>query len=198
MQSPVLFSRKARKPHILAVFAHPDDESFLAGGTLAYYARNGVEVKLLCLTHGEAGYSEKASEYERQMLPQVRQAELARCCEVLGIHLLPLLDFPDGRLAEFNVAQLTRPIAQAIRQHRPELVITFGADALTRHPDHLAIHHATTLAFQMAARPGMALFYAGLSELNVARLSTRLEGSLGTIPLLLTGAPNIELDTVIN
>ncbi len=200
MKNPLNFNRSnpGRKPVILAVFAHPDDESFLAGGTLAYYARNGVEVKLLCLTHGEQGYNDKATEYERRILPQVRQAELTRCCEVLGVQLLPLLDFPDGGLAEFKVGQLARPIAEVIRQLRPELVITFGPDALTRHPDHLAIHHATTLAFEMAAQPGMALFYAGLSEHNVARLSTRLEGSLGTIPLLLTGAPNIELDTVIN
>ncbi len=101
-------------------------------------------------------------------------------------------------MAKFKVGQLARPIAQVISQQRPDLVITFGPDALTRHPDHLAIHHATTLAFEMAAQPGMALFYAGLSELNVSRLSTRLEGSLGSIPLMLTGAPNIEQDTVIN
>jgi LmbE family N-acetylglucosaminyl deacetylase len=198
MKSPKILNFSSRKPSILAVFAHPDDESFLAGGTLAYYARNGVTVKLLCLTHGEKGYSDKATAYERQVLPHIRQAELARCCEVLGIQLLPLLDFPDGKLGEFKAATLARPIAQAIRQHQPEIVLTFGADALTRHPDHLAIHHATTLAFQDAARPGTALFYAGLSEYSVSRLSTRLEGSLGGIPLMLTAAPKIELDTVIN
>lgn len=198
MKSPVLLRRSTRKPLILAVFAHPDDESFLAGGTLAYYARNGVKVKLLCLTHGEQGYRENASEYERQRLPYLRRVELARCCNVLGIQLLPLLNFPDGRLAELNIAELARPIVQVIWQQRPEIVITFGPDGLTGHPDHLAIHHATTLAFQVAAQPGMALFYTGLSQQSVARLSTRLEGSLGTIPLVLTGAPNIELDTVID
>lgn len=57
-----------RKPRILAVFAHPDDESFLMGGTLAHYALNGVEVALLCLTHGEKGYSDQAPEDERQRL----------------------------------------------------------------------------------------------------------------------------------
>jgi LmbE family N-acetylglucosaminyl deacetylase len=187
-----------RRPVILAVFAHPDDESFLAGGTLAYYARRGIEVKLLCLTHGEQGYSDTATAYERRILPYVRQAELAWCCETLGVQLLPLLDFPDGKLAEFKPAVLARRIAQAIRQHRPEIVLTFGAEGLTRHPDHLAIYRATTLAFQAAANPGMALFYAGLSEIEVTKLSTRLEGSLGGIPLLLTGAPGIELDTAID
>ncbi len=198
MQTTKMINFSARKPVILAVYAHPDDESFLAGGTLAYYARNGVEVKLLCLTHGEQGYNDKATAYERQVLPHVRQAELTRCCDVLGIELLPLLDFPDGRLAEFKTGTLARPIGQAICQHRPEIVLTFGADALTRHPDHLAIHHATTLAFQAAARPGTALFYAGLSVSSVSRLSNRLEGSLGGIPLMLTAAPGIELDTAID
>ena len=198
MQNLKLKNPPTRKPVILAVFAHPDDESFLAGGTLAFYARNGVEVKLLCLTHGEQGYSDIATTYDRRILPYVRQAELAWCCEILGIELLPLLDFPDGKLARFKTATLARPIARAIRQHRPEIILTFGAEGLTLHPDHRAIYRATTLAFQEAADPGTALFYAGLNEYDVQKLSTRLEGSLGGLPLRLTGAPGIEQDTVID
>ena len=188
-----------KAPRILAVFAHPDDESFLMGGTLAHYALNGVEVELLCLTRGEKGYSDHATEDERQRLPLVRESELARSCEILGVQLLPLLDFPDGKLTELPFSKLAQPIANTIRLHRPDIVLTFGPEGLTGHPDHIAIYHATTLAFQVAAKPGAALFYGGLSERTVQRLSTRLEGSLGdNRPLGLAGAPYIELDTTVS
>jgi LmbE family N-acetylglucosaminyl deacetylase len=189
--------RPVRKPIVLAVFAHPDDETFLVGGTLAHYARNGVEVKLLCLTHGENGYNAQMNEQERQALPQVRQAELARSCEVLGVQLLSMLDFPDGGLAEVSMLKLAQPITHTIRQERPDIVLTFGRDGLTGHPDHIAIHRATSFAFQIAAFEGSALFYASLNEKTVARLSTRLPGAFNNYPLQLTGVPHAELDTII-
>ncbi len=186
------------KPLILAVFAHPDDESFLVGGTLAHYAANGVEVQLLCLTHGEQGYNERASSEERQQLPKTRQRELEQCCEVLGIKLLSVLDLPDGGLSEISLSKLAQPIARAIWQLKPEIIITFGADGLTGHPDHITVHQATTLAFEVVAEVGTALFYAGLSEKSVGQLSNPPEGSLGSLPLRLTGVPRINLDTAIN
>ncbi len=191
-------NRLNKKPLILAIFAHPDDESFLMGGTLAYYAANGVEVKLLCLTQGEQGYSPLASADERQQLPKIRQRELTRCCEILGVQLLPVLDFPDGRLAQFNVSKLAQPITSAIRSLRPDIILTFGAEGLTGHPDHLAIHRAVKLAFYIAAPAGAALFYGGLSEKSIGQLSNRLEGSVGSLRLALTGAPKIDLDTSID
>jgi LmbE family N-acetylglucosaminyl deacetylase len=187
-----------RRPRILAVVAHPDDESFLMGGTLARYAFGGVRVALLCLTHGESGYDEQATEDARYLLPRVRKAELARSCSALGVQLLPLLDFPDGKLAEVGAVKLAQPIANIIRLQRPDIVLTFGPEGLTGHPDHKAVHRAATRAFQMAAQPGAALFYGGLSENTVQNLSTRLEGSLDGLPLKLTGAPFIEHDTAIN
>ena len=198
MKSFQPYNNTNRKPLILAVFAHPDDESFLAGGTLAHYAFSGVEVELLCLTHGEKGYSEQATGEERYLLPRVRKAELARSCKNLGVKLLPVLDFPDGDLANIGLAKLTQPIVNVIRLHRPDIVLTFGPEGLTGHPDHIAIHRATTRAFQIAGSPGAALFYGGLREEIVQNLSTRLEGSIDTLPLMLTGAPYIELDTAIN
>jgi LmbE family N-acetylglucosaminyl deacetylase len=193
----IRMKRLNRKPLILAVFAHPDDESFLVGGTLAHYAGSGVEVKLLCLTQGESGYNAQMNEQERLSLPRVRQAELARSCEVLGAQLLPMLDFPDGRLREVSTLKLAQPIAQAIRQQQPDIVLTFGRDGLTGHPDHVAIHRATSFAFQNAAMRGSALFYASLAENTVLRLSTRLEGSFNNFPLRLTGVPMTQLDTAI-
>jgi LmbE family N-acetylglucosaminyl deacetylase len=172
---------------ILAVFAHPDDETFLVGGTLAHYARQGVRVELLCLTRGEKGSPEKLGDSGERKLARLRQAELEKCCRVLGVRLLPGQTFPDGQLGETGLAQLTQPIEKALRERQPDLVLTFGADALTGHPDHLAIHHATTRAFHRAARPGSALFYASLAAHSVDQLSNKMEGDLDGLPLRLTG-----------
>jgi LmbE family N-acetylglucosaminyl deacetylase len=198
MRDQVQLNHFKSKPLILAVFAHPDDEAFLTGGTLAYYAGSGVDVKLLCLTQGEQGYSDRFSAEERRQLPKVRKSELAQSCEVMGVKLLSVLDFPDGRLSEISLSKLAQPIAHTIWQLKPDIVLTFGADGLSGHPDHIALHHAATLAFEIAAQAGTALFYSGLSEKSVEQLTTRLEGSLGGLPLVLTGVPQIELDTAIN
>lgn len=180
-------SRPKDRRSILAVFAHPDDETFLVGGTLAHYARQGVRVELLCLTWGEKGSPEKLGDSGERKLARVRQAELEKCCRVLGVRLLPGQTFRDGELSETGLAQLVQPIEKALRERQPDLVLTFGADALTGHPDHLAIHHATTRAFQRVARPGSALFYASLAAHNVDLLSNKMEGDLDGLPLRLAG-----------
>jgi len=144
------------------------------------------------------GHQAQASVFERQQLPKVRLRELEHCCEVLGVKLLRVRNFPDGRLAEVGLLKLAQPIAHAIWRLKPEIVLTFGADGLSGHPDHLALHQAATLAFETSAQPGTALFYVGLNEKSVKQLTNRLEGSLGALPLILTAAPQIDLDTAIN
>lgn len=183
---------------ILAVFAHPDDEAFLVGGTLAHYARQGVRVELLCLTRGEKGSTSRLQPGEAKTLARTRQSELQRCCAVLGAHLLSNRLFPDGRLAEIDPARLARPIEKIIRARRPDLVLTFGPDGLTGHPDHLAIHQATTLAFRQAALPGTALFYASLAAHNVDRLSHKMEGDLDGLTLRLAGVEAGEISATID
>jgi N-acetylglucosamine malate deacetylase 2 len=181
------------QPTILAVFAHPDDETFLVGGTLCHYARRGYRVELLCLTQGEQGENALAAQTEPAQLSSVRVNELKQACEVLGVELLPVLNLPDGRLTEVGIESLVEIITEAIRLRRPSAVLTFGPDGLTGHPDHIATYQATTLAFEQAARPRTALYYSGLSQQTVESLSDRMEGQLGEIPLGLRGLPETEL-----
>src|SRR4051794_40857626 len=84
---------------VLGVFAHPDDEVFCAGGTFAMLADQGCEVSVLTATRGESGQIREAAVATRRTLPQVREAELRRACEVLGVSRLRLLDHADGALA---------------------------------------------------------------------------------------------------
>jgi LmbE family N-acetylglucosaminyl deacetylase len=178
---------KFQKPKLLAVFAHPDDEAFLVGGSLALYAQQGIQVELLCLTHGEKGSTGTPALCDRQQLAQFREAELKQCCEILGVNLLPIATFPDGQLARLGVWQLAQTIAQVIQKRQPDIVVTFGTDGLTGHPDHLTVSQATTLAFKYSTQTGAALFYASLEALTVEKLSDKMEGNLDNLPLRLNG-----------
>lgn len=151
-------------PTLLAVLAHPDDESLVAGGTLARYAAAGVQVALLCATRGEWGpiSDEKLADYET--LGQVREQELRAACDVLGIGWLRFLDLPDGgvrwAMTDESFGALVN-VMQAIRELRPQVIITFGPDGLYGHDDHIAIGQLTTEAVA-ALKPEISplLYYA--------------------------------------
>ncbi len=123
---------------LLAMFAHPDDETFAIGGTLARYADAGADVHVWCATHGEAGSlnGERASPERTR---DVRTVELGRAIEALGVHDVHVLGFPDGSLTPDD-AEGRRAAADILRRVQPEVVITFGADGVTGHADHLAVH----------------------------------------------------------
>jgi LmbE family N-acetylglucosaminyl deacetylase len=136
----------ARSARILGVFAHPDDESFCAGGAFAGYSASGAEVMVVSATRGEAGQIRSAGVATRLNLGQVREQELSLACERLGVQHAVCLDYSDGKLQQVDQNILTGEIAEIIRRFRPEVVITFGPDGGYGHPDHIAISAATTAA----------------------------------------------------
>ncbi len=153
------------KQVLLAVLAHPDDESFGMGGTLAYYARQGVEVHLVCATRGEAG--EVDAEYLEgfESVAERRVDELRCAAGLLGLAGVHYLDYRDSgmtgspdnlhpqALAAAPVDEVAEKIAFWIRQLRPQVVVTFDPIGGYRHPDHIAVHQATVKAFDLAANP---------------------------------------------
>lgn len=138
---------------VLGLFAHPDDESRIVGGTLAKYASEGVEVALLVATRGEAGSCGEPPLCTLEALPRVREAELRDAAELLGVADLTILDYHDGTLLRVDRHELIGYLVAAIRRVRPDIVITFGPEGRTLHPDHIAIHEAATDAFDRAADP---------------------------------------------
>ena len=140
---------------LLAVFAHPDDESLACGGLLAWCAAQGAEVSLVCVTHGEGGPGSGPA----QDLRETRKQELQSASRLLGISDLTLLDYPDGMLPWVDAAALEADIRKAIRRLRPDVVITFGEDGLYWHPDHIAIHERATAAVAALADDAPALYY---------------------------------------
>lgn len=138
---------------LLAVLAHPDDESFGPGGTLARYAREGVHVILCILTDGGAGALDHVLA-PREELPCIRREELRCAAEVLGIRELHAWDYPDGQLMEADWWQIEKRIAALIRRTRPHVVITFGPEGGgNQHPDHRAVSALTTVACERAGDP---------------------------------------------
>ena len=139
---------------LLGVFAHPDDETFCAGGTFARYAGQGAEIMVVSATRGQAGQIRDAAAGNRQTIAAVREAELRLACERLGITKVRCLDHVDGTLADAGFSALVDEVTEIIREFRPDIVITFGPDGGYGHPDHVTISAVTTAACQRAAGPG--------------------------------------------
>jgi LmbE family N-acetylglucosaminyl deacetylase len=135
---------------ILAAFAHPDDEVFCAGGTLALHAARGAEVMVVSATQGEAGQIRDAQVATRRTLGSVRAQELQLSCKRLGVQHAVCLDYGDGKLQDSDPLPLTKHLTHIIRSFRPDVVITFGPDGAYGHPDHVAISKLTTRAFHLA------------------------------------------------
>lgn len=133
---------------LLAVFAHPDDETFRVGGTLALLAQRGVRVQVFTATRGQAGSRGNPPLCAPEELPAVRENELRCACAALGLMAPILLDYQDGQLAEADSEILVAEILAVVRKLRPQIMVTFGVDGLSGHPDHIAIGLAAAEAYR--------------------------------------------------
>lgn len=153
---------------LLAVLAHPDDESFGMGGTLALYARRGVDVYLICATRGEVGEMDPEHLQGYSSIGERREAELRCAAEKLGLKDIIFLNYrdsgmpgsPENRHPNALVAQPVEQVADEIARHmreiQPQVVVTFDPIGGYRHPDHIAVHNAVNLAFQKTGDPTFA------------------------------------------
>ena len=151
------------KRSLLAIFAHPDDEAFGTGGTLAHYAARGVRVDLVCATRGEAGEIADSSLATLETLAEVRENELRCAAGVLGINEVVFLGYRDSGMAgtpenahpqalvNIPADQVVPRLVGIIRRLRPQIVITFEPGGGYGHPDHIAIHRHAVAAYHAAA-----------------------------------------------
>lgn len=144
-----------RNYRLLAVLAHPDDESLGFGGTLAKYAAEGVETHLLTATRGERGrFGAEGRNADPAVVGRVREAELRAAADVLGIQEVSILGYGDGAVDTVDAATAIPAIAAHIRRVRPHVVLTFGPEGGYGHPDHIAISQFTTAAVVCAGDSG--------------------------------------------
>jgi LmbE family N-acetylglucosaminyl deacetylase len=140
---------------LLAILAHPDDESLGIGSTLAKYAAENVEIHLICATKGERGWTGDEQDYPGpNALGKIREEELLNAARVLGIKQVSFLGYLDGDLDQADAREATGQIASSIQKIKPQVVITFGPDGAYGHPDHIAISQFATAACLLAADPG--------------------------------------------
>jgi len=140
---------------LLAVFAHPDDESMGIGGTLAKYAAEGVEIYLVCATRGERGWwGPEGTDPGLERVGEIRTKELEAAGKVLGLKEIHFLNYIDGDLDQANPEEAIRKVAAHIRRIKPQVMITFAHDGNYGHPDHIAISQFTNAAVVCAADAG--------------------------------------------
>jgi LmbE family N-acetylglucosaminyl deacetylase len=160
----------AQEKTLLATVAHPDDETFGIGGTLALYARRGVRVHVICATNGEEGTVTPEDMGDYGSVAELRTIkELPCAAETLGLAGLHLLGYRDSGMAgspsnqnpdslnQAPVEVVASRIATYIRQIKPQVMITHDPMGGYLHPDHIATHKATVRAFEMAADPDLRL-----------------------------------------
>ena len=183
----------AAQPHaLLAVFAHPDDETFGPGPTLARYADAGLDVHLVCATGGEAA-RQRAGHADPDSLRRHREAELREACLVLGVRSLELLRDRDGTLRPDDPAGAAK-VAAAIRRTKPDAIVTFGPDGVSGHSDHRAIHAWTRRAWEAEGRPCPLWHVAITEEAAVALPGRSFSGRPGPeIAARLDGRPWLDV-----
>jgi LmbE family N-acetylglucosaminyl deacetylase len=204
---------------LLAVLAHPDDESFGMGGTLALYARRGYSVYLVCATRGEVGTVD--AEYMRNFhtIAELREAELRCASGHLGLKDVFFLDYrdsgmpgsvdnehPDAQMAH-SVDEVAGKVVRYIRELQPDAVLTFDPIGGYRHPDHIHIHQATVLAFEKADDASFhpesgapfkprALFFHVFPH-RLLRVATRIMPILGINPRKFGRNKDVDLKALV-
>jgi N-acetyl-1-D-myo-inositol-2-amino-2-deoxy-alpha-D-glucopyranoside deacetylase len=184
-------STNSRKLTVLAVFAHPDDEVFHGGGMLAHLAARGVRVVLACATKGEAG-KPHPSVQPVDDLGALRAEELRRSCEHFGFDPPVFLGFHDSArkerlrrddpraLANVDMLEVEAAVRRVIADVTPHVIVTFDAHGGYYHPDHVAVHRATTAAFfasgTLGPRAPRRLFYSGFPAAAYREHTARSRG----------------------
>jgi LmbE family N-acetylglucosaminyl deacetylase len=153
----------ARYQRVLAVGAHPDDESFGLGAVLAAFAAQGAAVGILSLTHGEASTLGAAAG-----LGEVRARELAAAAAVLGVEWVKLLDYPDGKLCRMPLDRLVCEVQSAVAEFDPDALLAFDLGGITGHPDH---RRATAAVLAQASASNIPVLAWTLPEAVAAQLN---------------------------
>jgi LmbE family N-acetylglucosaminyl deacetylase len=155
---------------LMAVLAHPDDESLGMGGVLARYAQEGVSTYVVTATRGQRGrYFDNSNRPDDEAVGRAREEELRCAARELGVSELTLLDYRDGDLDRADPVEAIAAIATHLRRVRPQVVLTFDQFGAYGHPDHVAICQFTTAATLAAADPAFADPHGGRPH-RVAKL----------------------------
>ncbi len=136
---------------LLGIFAHPDDESYMAAGTLAKYAKAGWKIELVCATRGEEAARGSFTATDADTFGAVSQKELEFAASVIGATAITFLDYKDGSLASQTPGEIEDKLMKVFRENAPDVVITMEPSGVTNHPDNTKLSLSATFAFQKYA-----------------------------------------------
>ena len=200
MPGPAEVGQPVMPEGLLAIFAHPDDESFGAGGVMALAAAAGNPVWVLCATNGDQGGRPGEVGVDHDLDPEVRRQELICACKELGVAEPIFLGYrdsgmegwgaPEGSLSRAPEDEVVERILAVIRRLRPAVIVTFDPGGVYGHPDHTACSATATAAYRRAAEePGgpTALYHQALPQsfvagMQAAQEAERMRGGDATPP----------------
>jgi N-acetyl-1-D-myo-inositol-2-amino-2-deoxy-alpha-D-glucopyranoside deacetylase len=175
---------------LLLVHAHPDDEAISTGGVMARAHGEGRRVVLVTATRGEVGEIHNMDEAaSRPRLAEIRTEELERAGRLLGVDRQEFLGYRDSGMAgtgdnespdSFHrapLAEAAERIAAILREEKPDVVVTYGADGLYGHPDHVKAHHATVAALDLLEKEGWQpakAYFVCFPQSGIARMAELL------------------------
>jgi N-acetyl-1-D-myo-inositol-2-amino-2-deoxy-alpha-D-glucopyranoside deacetylase len=190
---------------LLSIFAHPDDETFGVGGTMARYAERGVPVTMVCATRGEVGEIAKGSPATPETLGQYREQELRDAMAILGVTDVRFLDYRDSGMKgtddnhdprafmNADATAVVPALVRIIRERRPDVIVTWDESGGYGHPDHVATHFHATAAFREAGDPsnhrdlgeawaGASLFYTAIPIHEFSRVMDEMRNQGIDVP----------------
>lgn len=175
--------------NIVTVWAHPDDEAYLAAGVMAIAAHAGASVTCVTATSGDLAPDEAT----RRAIRQTRRAELSAALDELGVVNRVLLEYPDGGCDDVDPDGPVDAISQVIVERSPDTIVTFGPDGLTGHLDHRAVSRWTLEAARRTGSPARILFPATTAAMFAADADIN-----GRLPIFEPGTPTIYDDHQIS
>lgn len=196
------------QPTLLVTVAHPDDESFGCGSVIANAAARGWRVVVCCASRGEAGEDTSGRHTTPESLGAAREAELRAASQALGAAEVEVLGFadsgwdgpaPEGSLVA-DSDELRDVLAEVLRRHRPDVVVTMDPGGSDGHRDHATIGSSTTAAFESVVDWPASLYHWFLPRSLMAQWAAEISGQDPDSVYLETelGRPDADVTTVID
>lgn len=151
-----------KKYSIMGIFAHPDDETFGPGGTLAKYAAEGNAVSVVCVTQGQAGQDSGVP--LTRGLGYQRKIELQEATKVLGVSSVTVLDFYDGTLNEQKFPLFKQAVEKEVLKAQPDIIIVYEREGISHHLDHIAVTKAVIDLFDEGLIHPKKIYYFGIPK----------------------------------
>ncbi len=186
---------------VLFIFAHPDDETFGSGGTIAKLIKDGHDVSVITATDGQSGMTGEYGNITPEELGQIRRKEQSEAAKILGIpeNKTTHLGMMDGTLADKSEDELVSVIKPALEKENPDIVITFEKNGISNHPDHKMISKVATESFKQwmkNAGKHVRLYHIGVPKSYMEKYEENglSNKAFGETP----GVPDENLTTIID